>query len=121
MNDANLDFVSKLKEAKAKNDSAGAFYISPDKTFVDFDPGITSFLCTDVSRDIFEDGARSLRPCSSNIPTTVRRGRRRRQPDQRAGCLREARDFYKYAVSKVIADRRTNYSGAAKHYVQGTK
>ena len=38
LNDANLEFVRKLNEAKAKNDSAGAFYISPDKTFVDFDP-----------------------------------------------------------------------------------
>lgn len=96
LNDANLEFVRKLNEAKAKNDSAGAFYISPDKTFVDFDPGITSFLCTDVSRDLFEDGARSLDGMQLKLPDYRPPGTAA-QALTNARCLQEARDFYKYA------------------------
>jgi hypothetical protein len=39
LNDANFDFAHKITEAKAKNDTSRAFYISPDESFVDFDPG----------------------------------------------------------------------------------
>ena len=60
LNDAHLDFLAKIKEAKEKNDTSRAFYVSPDKTFVDFDQSITSFLCTDASREIFDDGGKQL-------------------------------------------------------------
>ena len=37
-----------------------AFFISLDKTIIDFDPMITAFLCTDAARDIFEAGGQLL-------------------------------------------------------------
>jgi hypothetical protein len=100
LNDANLDFAHEIVEAKAKNDTNHAFYVSPDKTFVDFDPNVTSFLCTDVARDLFEDGGRLLDTMQLKFPE-------RRFPDTpglgqgkvftNAECLTQARDFYRYA------------------------
>src|SRR5438128_9703644 len=40
--------------------STRSFFISPDKTFIDYDSDITSFLCTDAARDILEEGGRKL-------------------------------------------------------------
>lgn len=96
LNDANLDFVKKMKEARQANDSGGAFFISADKSQVDFEPAITSFLCTDAAHDIFEDGGKLLDTMQLKFPD-------RRFPnatDQvltNAQCLKEARNFYKYA------------------------
>jgi tRNA(Arg) A34 adenosine deaminase TadA len=100
LNDANLDFAHKITEAKAKNDTSRAFYISPDKSFVDFDPGVTSFLCTDAARDLFEDGAKLLDSMQLKFPD-------HRFPDTpasdrgkvltNADSLAQARDFYRYA------------------------
>ena len=95
LNDANLDFVKKLNEAKVKNDSTGAFYISPDKTFVDFEPAITSFLCTDASRDLFEDGGKLLD--GLQLKNSDYRPPKTTQALTNAQCLQEARAFYKYA------------------------
>jgi tRNA(Arg) A34 adenosine deaminase TadA len=101
LNDANLDFVKKITDAKAKNDSGGAFYISPDKTFVDFDPGVTSFLCTDVSHDLFVDGGKLLDSMQLKFPdyrfpnTTSPQGQTKVLTN--AQCLKEARDFFGYA------------------------
>jgi len=60
LNKANLDFVSDLKAAEARKDSSKAFFVSSDKTFVDYDPSMTSFLCTDTARAIFERGGNKL-------------------------------------------------------------
>jgi tRNA(Arg) A34 adenosine deaminase TadA len=95
LNDANLAFVKDIQDAKARNDSTRAFFISPDKTFVDFDPSITSFLCTDVARDIFEQGGKQLDTMTLEFPNE-------KHPDERdvltnQECLEEARSFFKYA------------------------
>jgi tRNA(Arg) A34 adenosine deaminase TadA len=101
LNDANLDFVKKIKEAKVKNESDGAFFISPDKTFIDYEPSITSFLCTDAAHDIFEAGGKML----DTVPLTFPERRFPNQVDGKnhsdiltnAQCLKEAREFFKYA------------------------
>jgi tRNA(Arg) A34 adenosine deaminase TadA len=95
LNDANLAFVKDIQDAKARNDSTRAFFISPDKTFVDFDPSITSFLCTDAARDIFEAGGKQLDAMTLEFPNE-------KHPDERdvltnQECLQEARSFFKYA------------------------
>jgi tRNA(Arg) A34 adenosine deaminase TadA len=95
LNDANLAFVKDIQDAKARNDSTRAFFISPDKTFVDFDPSITSFLCTDAARDIFESGGKQLDAMALKFPNE-------KHPDERdvltnQECLEEARSFFKYA------------------------
>jgi tRNA(Arg) A34 adenosine deaminase TadA len=95
LNDANLAFVKDIQDAKARNDSTRAFFISPDKTFVDFDPSITSFLCTDAARDIFEQGGKQLDTMTLEFPNE-------KHPDERdvltnQECLEEARSFFKYA------------------------
>jgi tRNA(Arg) A34 adenosine deaminase TadA len=95
LNDANLAFVKDIADAKARNDSTRAFFISPDKTFVDFDPSITSFLCTDAARDIFEQGGKQLDTMTLEFPNE-------KHPDERdvltnQQCLEEARSFFKYA------------------------
>jgi tRNA(Arg) A34 adenosine deaminase TadA/ferredoxin len=95
LNDANLAFVKDIQDAQARNDSARAFFISPDKTFTDYDPSITSFLCTDAARDIFEVGGKQL-------DTLTLKFRTEKHPDERdvltnEQCLEEARSFFKYA------------------------
>ena len=95
LNDANLAFVKDIQDAKARNDSTRAFFISPDKTVVDFDPSITSFLCTDAARDIFEAGGKQLDAMALKFPNE-------KHPDERdvltnQECLEEARSFFKYA------------------------
>jgi tRNA(Arg) A34 adenosine deaminase TadA len=95
LNDANLAFVKDIQDAKARNDSTRAFFISPDKTFVDFDPSITSFLCTDAARDIFESGGKQLDAMALKFPNE-------KHPDERdvltnQECVEEARSFFKYA------------------------
>jgi tRNA(Arg) A34 adenosine deaminase TadA len=100
LNDANLAFKKKLDEAD-KNDPNQAFFFSQDGKVVDFVPSITSFLCTDVAYDIFGAGGKSLDAMTLDFPE-------RRFPNQvdgknhtdiltNAQCLKEARDFYKYA------------------------
>jgi hypothetical protein len=69
LNDADLGFVHNMVEAKAKNDTSQAFFVSPDKTFVDFDKGVTSFLCTDAAHDLFEEGAKQLDSMQLKFPT----------------------------------------------------
>jgi tRNA(Arg) A34 adenosine deaminase TadA len=100
LNDANLDFAHKITEAKAKNDASRAFYVSPDRTFVDFDPGVTSFLCTDVARDLFGDGGGlldtvQLKFPERGFPDTPGSGQGKVLTN--AECLTHARDFYCYA------------------------
>ena len=59
------------------------------------DYSITSFLCTDAARDIFEEGGRELDTFTLKFPNE-------KHPDERdvltnQECLEEARSFYKYA------------------------
>jgi tRNA(Arg) A34 adenosine deaminase TadA len=96
LNEAHLDFLAKIKEAKEKNDTSRAFYVSPDKTFVDFDQSITSFLCTDASREIFDDGGKQLDRIELKYPD-YRPPSASAQTLTNAQCLKEARDFFAYA------------------------
>jgi tRNA(Arg) A34 adenosine deaminase TadA len=95
LNDANLAFVKDIQDAKARNDSTRAFFISPDKTVVDFDPSITSFLCTDAARDIFEAGGKQLDAMALKFPNEKHPDGRDVMTNQE--CLEEARSFFKYA------------------------
>jgi tRNA(Arg) A34 adenosine deaminase TadA len=100
LNDANLAFGKKLTEAD-KNDPRQAFFVSSDGGFRDFSPSITSFLCTDTAYDIFDAGGKALNTMPLAFPE-------RRFPNQvdgkdhsailtNAQCLKEAREFFKYA------------------------
>lgn len=93
LNKANLDFVSDLKAAEARKDLSKAFFVSSDTTFVDYDPSITSFLCTNSARGIFEQGGNKL-DGPLKFPNS-------RFPDENdvltnEQCLAEAREFFKY-------------------------
>jgi tRNA(Arg) A34 adenosine deaminase TadA len=94
LNKANLDFVSDLKAAEARGDSSKAFFVSSDKGFVDYDAVITSFLCTDAARGIFERGGKKLDNEALKFPDS-------RFPNEENAltnkqCLAEAREFYEY-------------------------
>jgi tRNA(Arg) A34 adenosine deaminase TadA len=94
LNDGNLEFADKLSNAD-HSDPGQAFFVSQDGTFMDFSPSITSFLCTDQAHDIFEQGGRKL-------DTLALRFADSRFPDKdnvltNGQCLKEARDFFKYA------------------------
>jgi tRNA(Arg) A34 adenosine deaminase TadA len=88
-------FFNDLLDAKKKNDASRAFYISPNKTTIDYEPSITSFLCTDAAREIFDEGGRSLDAMMLKFPDE-------RIPNQdmvytNKKCLDEARRFFDYA------------------------
>lgn len=94
LNDGNLVFADLLGNAD-HNDPGQAFFVSPDGTFMDFSPSITSFLCTDRAHDIFASGGSKLDTLALRFPDS-------RFPDKEnvltnSQCLREARDFFRYA------------------------
>jgi len=96
LNKRNLDFS---KSMQAGNEP---FFTSPDGKFVDRDPSITSFLCTDEAYDIFERGGEKLdglklrfrdscfpeqNPFADNSAERVLTNQE---------CLDEARKFFEY-------------------------
>ncbi|MEA2895058.1 MAG: hypothetical protein QOJ84_673 [Bradyrhizobium sp.] len=101
LNDGNLSFSNKMETAD-KNDDKQAFFISADgKSDRNFRSSITSFLCTDAAYEIFKAGGAALDTITPSFPD-------RRFPNQidgrnhaeiltNAQCLKEARDFFKYA------------------------
>ena len=69
-----------------------------DQGTADFDPSITSFLCTDAARKIFEDAAKKF----DNLTLNHRDWKFSHKPDSwdvftNAQCLAHAKDFYNYA------------------------
>ena len=97
LNDANLEFMKKMGAAKAANDLNGAFFVSVDGK-ADFDPGITSFLCTDVAQKIFEDGGNKLDKLSLKFGNWKFPNKPNNQKIlTNAGCLEHAKKFYDYA------------------------
>jgi len=111
LNKANLDFAQKKREAKEKHDKGDeaakrearkdAFFVPNDGGQPDFADSITSFLCTDTAYDIFKAGGEKLDSFALKFPE-------QRFPNQvdgqnhaeiltNAQCLKEARDFFKYA------------------------
>ena len=61
-----------------------------------FDQSITSFLCTDASREIFDDGGKQLDRIELKYPD-YRPPSAGAQTLTNAQCLKEARDFFAYA------------------------
>jgi tRNA(Arg) A34 adenosine deaminase TadA len=101
LNEANLQFSEQLKQAGQQNDETKMFFVSTDKTVKNSTPSITSFLCTDVARDIFKAGGEKLDTMQLAFPE-------RRFPNQTNGqnhsdiltniqCLKEAQNFFRYA------------------------
>jgi tRNA(Arg) A34 adenosine deaminase TadA len=99
LNDANLDFAKNIQAAGNASpvNLDGAFFV-PENGRPDFDPSITSFLCTDVARTIFENGGNRLETLTLQFPDW-------KLPDKldRAKALtnsqrlKHAREFYTYA------------------------
>jgi tRNA(Arg) A34 adenosine deaminase TadA len=98
LNEAYLTFFNKIVAAGAANppDLAGAFFI-PEHGKPDFDPSITSFLCTDEARMIFASGGQKLDTLKLENGTW--------KSPNKAGdddvlsnvqCLEQARKFYQY-------------------------
>lgn len=101
LNTANLDFADKIAAAETAGDRTKAFFVPQDGGRPDFTPSITSFLCTDEAHDIFADGGKML----DTMPLAFPEQRFPNQVDGKnhtdimtnAQCLKEAREFYKYA------------------------
>ena len=76
LNEAFATFVKDMSEAKELRDTRRAFFVSPDKRSVDFEPAITSFLCTDAALEIFRGGSSSTRTSRDfgDRPTSCSRG-----------------------------------------------
>jgi tRNA(Arg) A34 adenosine deaminase TadA len=100
LNGGNLSFTNKMETAD-KNVDDQAFFISADGSDRNFRSSITSFLCTDVAYDIFKAGGEALDTMTPAFPE-------RRFPNQvdgrnhtdiltNAQCLKEARNFFRYA------------------------
>jgi tRNA(Arg) A34 adenosine deaminase TadA len=96
LNDGNLDFTNRML--------AGTefFFKSADGKFVDRDPSITSFLCTDKAYRIFEEGGKMLDglglqfegakpPAQTAVPAAEAE-----KVLTNAQCLTEARQFFEY-------------------------
>lgn len=95
LNDANLEFARNIVAAGKANDPNGAFFV-PSSGRPDFSPSITSFLCTDMARAIFEEGGKKL-----DSTVLGHEGFRTKPNDTRVftnkQCLEHARKFYDYA------------------------
>ena len=104
LNDANLAFARNMIAARAAhekdpNNVSGAFFV-PDNGKPDFDPSITSFLCTDAALKIFQDGAVKLD--TLNLDPASRDWKFANRPDNKdiltnQECLDKARAFFVYA------------------------
>jgi tRNA(Arg) A34 adenosine deaminase TadA len=100
LNDANREFARKIVAAGNANppDVIGAFFV-PENGKPDFDPAITSFLCTDKALKIFSDGGNKLETMTIehkswkppvNVPDTS-------HILTNEGCRAHAQRFYEYA------------------------
>jgi tRNA(Arg) A34 adenosine deaminase TadA len=99
LNEANLEFVGNITKAGSASPQNldGAFFV-PDTGNPDFDPAITSFLCTDAAYKIFEAGGNKLDTLKLEFPNW----KLPNKADDKAAftsseCLQHARDFYIYA------------------------
>src|SRR5262249_6321954 len=95
LNDANLAFVKDIQDAKNPNDATRTFFVSPDRSFVDYDQAIPSCLCTDAARDILEEGGKQLDTMTLKFANAKHPNERDVLSNQE--CLEEARSFFKYA------------------------
>jgi hypothetical protein len=95
VNDANLRFAKDIQDAKAHNDSTRAFFVSPDKSFVNPTPRSPHPMPLATSS---RNAASSSTPRRSDFRTG-------KHPDERnvlsnQECLEEPRSFFKYANLK---------------------
>jgi tRNA(Arg) A34 adenosine deaminase TadA len=99
LNEKNLTFCNRLRNAD-HTDPSQAFFVSDDKTYMDFGPSITSFLCTDDARATFKSGGSKLDTLPLAFPGF--------QPSNQSSagnstmltnlqCLDEAQRFFNYA------------------------
>jgi tRNA(Arg) A34 adenosine deaminase TadA len=95
LNEAFAAFVRDMSEAKELRDTRRAFFVSPDKRSIDFEPAITSFLCTDAALEIFRDGGAMLDRLSLAFPDEKHPGSPTSWTNRQ--CLDEARRFFQYA------------------------
>jgi tRNA(Arg) A34 adenosine deaminase TadA len=100
LNAANLAFAKAIVAAGSANpqDRDGAFFVPDDGSKPDFEPSITSFLCTDAARAIFVGGAAKLDAMMLDHPEWKFAA----TPDNQSvltnvQCWNHARSFYKYA------------------------
>jgi tRNA(Arg) A34 adenosine deaminase TadA len=99
LNDANLEFAKNIVaagNAKPPN-KEGAFFV-PEKGEPDFDPSITSFLCTDVALKIFQDSGNKLATFKPEYADWKPLGKTGDQDVlTNAECLAHVNEFYAYA------------------------
>jgi len=95
LNAAYLTYLADIQDAQKKDDKSRAFFVPPNAGPVDYDPIVTSFLCTDVAYDIIDRGASQLDTLSLKHGDEKYPGRPHSRTN--ADCLREARRFYEYA------------------------
>jgi tRNA(Arg) A34 adenosine deaminase TadA len=99
LNDGNLNFSRRIVAAGSALplDLDGAFFVSEDGK-PDFDPSITSFLCTDTAFKIFEDGGSKLDALKLDFPNWKPPGKvEDKDALTNCDCLAQARAFYAYA------------------------
>lgn len=99
LNNSYLRFATNIVAAGAADppDLAGAFFI-PEHGKPDFDPSITSFLCTDDARTIFASGGQKLD--GLKLENGTWRSPNKAGDDDvltNAQSLEQARKFYQYA------------------------
>jgi tRNA(Arg) A34 adenosine deaminase TadA len=99
LNRAYAQFMTDITNAKQEGDQKRAFFIPPafiPNPQVDYDPSITSFLCTDTALDIFVAGGNYLDTLVSKSSNSSYRGN---SPGALTNeqVLNEAREFFKYA------------------------
>ena len=87
-------FANARKQAKARGNVNGAFFISPDGT-PDYAPSITSFLCTDDAFAIFSQGGDDFDNMQLSDPGAKSLVNPTSWTNQE--CLDHAKQFYAYA------------------------
>ena len=99
LNGANLKFSTDIVAAANASppNLDGAFFV-PENGSPDFDPSITSFLCTDRAHKIFADGGGKLDTLKPDSPDWKPPGRKDdKETLANSGCLAHAKAFYAYA------------------------
>jgi len=95
LNDKYEHFRAESVEGEKRNDIARAYFLRSKGSAPNFTQSITSFLCTDVARDVFLRGGHEFH-------TVTLKHADAKHPDQKEvwtnqKCLEEARRFYCYA------------------------
>ena len=95
LNAAYQTYLTDITDAAKTNDRSRAFWVPLEGDAVDYDPIVTSFLCTDVAYDIIDRGAKQLDTLTLKHGGEKYPGRPHSHTN--AECLHEAKRFYEYA------------------------